>query len=209
MRDLIIVGAGGFGRETLYVAKAINEIKEQWNIRGFIDDNIHALDNMDCDYPILGKISDWNPSENESFAMGVASPLVKESLSNSLKFKGAKFETLIDPRVINYGHSKFGEGCVVFPGSLLGDCLTIGNFVHIAGSMIGQDSIIGDYSTTTGYVNIASAIIGKRVFIGSHAVILNHLNVGDGAFICAGSVVFSNVKEGRKMIGNPAKIFKY
>ena len=71
--------------------------------------------------------------------------------------------------------------------------------------MIGQDSIIDDYSTTTGYTNIASAHIGKRVFVGSHAVILNGKKVGDDAFVCAGSIVFSNIKAGTKVFGNPAK----
>jgi serine acetyltransferase len=89
--------------------------------------------------------------------------------------------------------------------STIGDCVKIGNFVHIAGSMIGQDSIIGDYSTTTGYSNIVSASLGKRVFVGSHAVILNERKIGDDAFICAGSIVFHHVKPGVKVFGYPAR----
>jgi serine acetyltransferase len=29
--------------------------------------------------------------------------------------------------------------------------------------------------------------------------------IGDDAFICAGSIVYSNVKAGTKVFGNPAK----
>ena len=89
--------------------------------------------------------------------------------------------------------------------SNVGDCAIVGSFVHVAGSIIGQDSIVDDFSTTTAFVNIASAKIGKRVFVGSHSVILNGKKVGDDAFVCAGSIVLNNVKPGTKVMGYPAK----
>lgn len=205
MKDLIIVGAGGFGREVLYLALAINAHSKEWNIKGFINDDLNALDNIRCDYKILGKIKEWQPKSNEVFAMGIASPQAKEKLSKSLIEKGAEFVTLIHPRAVIQPFTQIGAGSVIGHSASIGDNVTIGNFVNIMGSMIGQDSIIGDYSTTTGFTNVASANIGKRVFIGSHAVILNHLTVGDDAYICAGSIVFSKVKPGTKIFGYPAK----
>lgn len=205
MKDLIIVGAGGFGREALYLALEINEMNPQWSVKGFIDDNLDALSEVKCDYPILGKISEWQPKENEVFAMGVASPGAKERLSDLLIAQGAEFVSLVHPEASIQPFTMIGKGSVIGRTADIGDNVTIGKFVHIAGSMIGQDSVIGDYSTTTGYTNIASAKLGKRVFVGSHAVILNHITVGDDAFICAGSVVFSKVKAGTKVLGYPAK----
>lgn len=199
MKDLIIVCAGGFGREVFYLAKKIGK----WNIKGFIDDNPHALDGVNIALPIIGTIKDWVPSENEVFALGVSSPKTKEAIVSIMKAKGAKFETLIAPHSRIIETTTYGEGCII-SGSI-GDCVKIGDFVNIMGSMIGQDSTIGDYSTTTGFTNIASAHIGKRVFVGSHAVLLHGKKVGDDAFICAGSIVFNNVKAGTKVIGNPAK----
>lgn len=205
MKDLIIVGAGGFGREVLYLAMAINQVKKQWNIKGFINDDLHALDDIKCDYKILGKITEWVPKPNEVFAMGIASPHSKEKLATSLMDRGAVFVSLIHPRAVIQPFTTIGNGSIVGHSASIGDNVTIGNFVNIMGSMIGQDSIIGDYSTTTGFTNIASAKIGKRVFVGSHAVVLNHLSVGDDAYICAGSIVISKVKAGTKVIGYPAK----
>lgn len=199
MKDLIIVCAGGFGREVYYMAKSIGK----WNIKGFIDDNLHALDGVKIGLPIIGTIKDWVPSGNEVFALGVSNPKTKEVIVDIMKAKGALFETLIAPHSRIIETTTIGEGCII-SGSI-GDCVKIGNFVNIMGSMIGQDSEIGDYSTTTGYTNIASAKLGKRVFVGSHAVVLNGKKVGDDAFICAGSICFSNVKAGTKVFGNPAK----
>ena len=204
MKDLIIVGAGGFGREALYLALDINKYNPQWNIKGFIDDNEKALDGVRCDYPVIGKISEWQPKENEVFAMGIAAPKTKEMLANLLKEKGAKFVTLISRHVRIQPFVKIGEGCVITGN--IGDNSVIGDFVHIAGSMIGQDSEIGDYSTTTGYVNVAGATLGKRVFVGSHAMILNHTKVEDDAEIYPGSMVIRKVKVGAKVFGMPAKV---
>lgn len=199
MKDLIIVCAGGFGRELYYIAKDLGK----WNIKGFIDDNLHALDGVKCALPIIGTIKDWKPKENEVFALGVASPKTKETIVDILQTKGAKFETIISPYSRVNETAKIGEGSII-SGSI-GDCVKIGRFVNVMGSMIGQDSIIDDFSTTTGYTNIASAYLGKRVFVGSHAVVLHGISVDDDAFIGAGSIVVKNVKSGTKVFGNPAK----
>lgn len=203
MKDLIIVCAGGFGREAYYLARGINRLTPRWHIRGFIDDNLDALGDVKCDVGVIGTIKDWQPSDNEEFVMGVASPRTKEFLSHLLKARGAKFVTLVSPGTTVCDYTTIGEGCLIT--GFVGDNVKIGNFVNIAGSMIGQDSIIGDFSTTTGYTNIVSAVLGERVFIGSHAVVLHGRRIGDDAFVCAGSVVFNHVKAGQKVLGNPAK----
>ena len=200
MKDLIIVGAGGFGREVYYLAKSIGK----WNIKGFIDDKqVDMADVKITEAQWIGTIKDWEPSENEVFALGIASPKAKEIVSNILKKKGAKFETLIAPTAYVNSTTILGEGCVVGGSAWVGDCNKIGNFVNIAGSSIGQDVEIGDYTTTTAHTNIPSGKIGKRVFIGSMAVVL--ANVEDDATVAAGSIVMRKVKAGTKVMGNPAK----
>lgn len=39
MKDLYIIGAGGFGREVAWLAERINQSDPVWNLKGFIDDN--------------------------------------------------------------------------------------------------------------------------------------------------------------------------
>ena len=205
MKDIIIVGAGGFGREAYYRIKAVNAVEPTWNIKGFINDVPVDLRSKKIDLPILGTISDWRPSDNEVFAMGISSPLGKAKVASILKSKGAQFATVIHPMAIVEETAVLGEGCMISRGSTVGDCAVLGDFVNIAGSMVGQDAEIGDFSTTTGYANITNAKLGKRVFVGSHAVILNDRKIGDDAFICAGSIVFHHVKPGIKVWGNPAR----
>ena len=58
MKDIIILGANGFGREVLQWIKDINAVKPTWNIKGFLDDNLNALEGYPCDYRLLGTIKD-------------------------------------------------------------------------------------------------------------------------------------------------------
>lgn len=204
MKDLIIVGAGATARERLDAIKKINKRKKKWNIRGFLSDNPNDLDGVECDYSIIGTITDYMPKNNDIFVCGVAMPMLKEKLVNIMKTKGAKFETIIHP-LSNVGEFvAIGEGSYVY-GTVSPNAV-LGNFVSIMGSMVGG-AIIGDFSTTTGFANVTNANIGKRVFVGSHAVIINDISVGDDAYIGAGSIVIRKVKAGAKVFGNPAKVF--
>lgn len=202
MKKIIIVGAGGFGREAYYLIKDINKQCPTWEIKGFIDDNISSLEGKHIAIPIISTIVDYIPEEEDWFVMGIASPKGKEKVATILKERGARFATLIHPTACVNEAVEMGEGCVVTGGSI-GDCSRLGGFVHVAGSMIGQDVMIGDYSTITGYVNVPSGILGKRVFIGSHSVVLNDL--ADDVEVVTGSIVFHKVRTGCKVMGYPAK----
>lgn len=203
MKDLIIVGAGGFGCEIVDLVESINKNMPQWNILGFIDDTKDIGTEVFHGYRILGGIQNWIPTSNEFYSLGISSPQGKFKLYNLLKSKGAIFATLISPTVHIPSEMKIGEGCTITLG-WFGINVNLGICVNIHGSMVGEAEI-GDFSTTTGFTNIAGAKLGKRVFVGSHAVVLNNVSVGDDAFICAGSIVFSKVKSGTKVWGNPAK----
>ena len=206
MKKLIIVGAGGFGREVLEVIKHINREKPTYEILGFINDIPGTLDDFPVgkEYKILGTIQDWQPAEDEYFVMAMTTPASKKKVVEHLKAKGAKFETIISPRVFVADYVTFGEGVVVTAFSIQENA-KIGNFVTLAGAVVGGTCEIGDYSTAGAFSNLTTSKIGSGVFIGSHTVLLNTVKVGDDAFICAGSMVFSNVRAGAKVWGNPAK----
>ena len=206
MKDLIIVGASGFGREVLQWAKDINNLKASWHLKGFIDDNINALDCYPCDLSILGRIHDWQPGPNEVFVCAIAIPRVKEKLVNLLRSKGAVFVNLIHPTSIIGSYCEIGEGLVVTPRAKISPNVHIGNYVTILGSGVGHVRVIGDFTTITGNCSVnGHVVLGNRVFVASNASIAPSKKIGDDAYIGMGSVVVSNVKSGYKVMGNPAK----
>lgn len=209
MKDIIIVGAGGFGRELLQWIKDINMIKSKWKIKGFIDDNLNALNGYECDYKIIGKISQWKPNKNEVFACAIADPKTKEKVTTLLKEKDAVFEKIIHPTALIGSFNKIGEGFIAYPHSGINVNTKIGDFVTLLSSGVGHDVKIGNYTTISSYCDITGHVeIGSKVFIGSHATIIPNCIIGNNVYIGAGSVVIRNVKENKKVFGNPARNFE-
>lgn len=205
MKDLIIVGAGGLGRKVFVCLRRLNT-DHKWNILGFIDDNANALEGKKCDLEIIGKISDWQPTEDQVFVMGISDPKVKHKVSDLLLAKGAKFETVVSPDVLLGDYVQIGEGSVIMTPYNVESGVEIGRFVTMLGSTIALDGRIGDYSTTAGFANLTNADIGREVYVGSHAVILENVKVGDGAFVSVGSVVMKDVPANMQVFGYPARI---
>ena len=206
MKDIIIVGASGFGRELVQWIEDINENNPQWKILGFIDDNPNALNGCRCDYKIIGSIKDWQPKPTEYFACALAFPEVKSKIVTMLKDKGAKFATLIHPTALVNKYAEIGEGVIMTPRSNVNADAKVGNFVSILGSGVGHDAVVGDWSTLSGRCSINGHVqIGEKVYIACGVSIAPSKKVGDGATVGIGSVVISNVKAGTKVFGNPAK----
>lgn len=210
MKEIIIVGASGFGREVLQWIKDINSVSLHWVIKGFLDDNLNALEGYKCDYQILGTIKEWQPGKEEVFTCAVAIPRIKELLVNTLLQKGAVFTNVVHPTSILSEFCEIGEGLLITPRAKISPNVKIGNYVTILGSGVGHDAIIDDFSTISGGCSINGHVqIGKGVFVASNSCIAPSKKIGNNAFIGMGSMVVSNVKDGYKVMGNPAKKMEF
>lgn len=206
MRDIIIVGASGFGREVLQYITDINTLVPTWNFIGYIDDNLDALKGFEHGDKVIDTIKDHQPLENSMYVCALAFPQTKKKIVQLLKARGANFATLIHPTARISPNSKIGEGCVITPNSNINTDAVLGNFVAVLASGVGHDAKIGDFSTLSGHVAVNGHVeIGNEVYIGCGAMIAPGKKIGDNATVAMGSVVFTNVKSGTKVLGNPAK----
>lgn len=205
MKDLIIVGGGGMGRKLYPFLRELNHHKK-WNILGFINDDLSALDGKKCDLSIIGTINDWKPLPDQVFVMGLSEPRAKKLVAEKLLARGARFETIVSKQAILGDYVEIGEGSVVLTPYNVECGAKIGRFVTILGSTIALDGQIGDYSTSTGFVNLTNAVIGQEVYIGSHSVILENVHVGDRACIGVGSIVMKDVEPDTQVFGYPARM---
>lgn len=208
MRRLIIVGAGGFGREVLVWAQDCQAQSKKWEIGGFLDDNHNALKVLNYDLPVIGSIKDYQPKEGDCFVMGIGNPTRRKlAIAESLMKRGAEFINLIHPTAGIGNNVTLGKGCVLCPNARITCDAKIGNFVTLnCQAGIGHDAIIGDGCTLSSYSVISGGgQLGKGVYLGVHSGILPKAKVGDFATIGAGSVVFKNVKPGTTVLGVPAK----
>jgi len=207
MKRLLIVGAGGFGREVLNWVRDIPKQIRNWEIGGFLDANPAALDGYDCGLPILADPMNYHLQDDDCLICAIAQPATKLRVCRYLINNGAKFITLIHPSAIIGSRCVIGEGCVFCPGSIITADVTIGDLVTVnANSTIGHDAVVGQGCTLSGHVDITGfASLGEGVFLGSHAVVLPGAKVGDYAIVGAGSVVLKKVKAGATVMGVPAK----
>jgi len=210
-KKLIIIGAGGCGREVAQIATDIQRTNTtDWELYGFIDDNPNALDNVDCNVSLLGNIQEWVPKEDELFICAIGNPTLREKLTVILEEKGANFTSLIHPTVIIASSARYEPGLVVYPFTSISVNTNIGKHVLInMHNAVGHDACIGSYSVLSSFCDITGHVhIGKKVFLGSHVSVAPGLKIGDNANVGLGSVVVSSIKEGKHVFGNPARMLK-
>lgn len=211
MKNLIIIGAGGCGREALQWAKDINKNEKRWNIKGFIDDDQNVLDGKICDISILSGVDEYCIETDDEFICCIGSSNVRKMIVEKMKAKGAVFTTIIHPSASIADSSRLGEGVIIYPFALISDNAVIGdNCIINMYSSVAHDSILGEYCTVSAHCDITGMCrLGNNVFMGSSAHIVPGSKIGDNVYICAGSTVMTRVRSGVKVLGNPAKIVKF
>lgn len=207
MKNLLIIGAGGCGREVLQWAKDINRAEKTWNIKGFLDDHSNALDGKKCDVTVVGSTESYQPQSDDVFVCCIGNSVIRKIIIEKMEAKGARFVNIIHPTSVVADSAVLGKGIVLYPYSIISDNAEIGDGCIInMHSTIAHDSTLGEYCTISAHCDVTGMCrLGDRVFMGSGARTVPSSRVGNDVFICAGSTVMSRVKNGMKVIGVPAK----
>lgn len=213
MNKLVIVGAGGFGRETAWLAERINKISPNWEIKGFLDDNEALHGTVQGGYPVLGGCSYLKEVKEEIYVVvAIGSAGVKKAVVNKLaEYAHIHFATLIDPSVICSERVEIGEGSIICAGTILTTDIRIGKNVIInLDCTVGHDAVIGDYATIYPSVNISGNVtVGEEAELGTGAQIIQGKCIGDRTVLGAGAVVVKDIDSDCTAVGCPAKVVKY
>jgi len=212
IKKVIILGAGGFARETLWVFRDVNEEKNEWEVIGFIDENKEMHGKIICELPILGGFNWFNKNNYEDLYVinAIGSPKTKKEIIEKAISKNLKFCSVIHPSVRMSKYVKIGEGTIITAGNILTTQIKIGNYVIInLDCTIGHDSIIEDYCTVAPGVHISGSVhLKKGVDFGTGAVIIQGVTIGAWSIIGAGAVVVSDIPSNVTAVGIPAKVIK-
>ncbi len=209
MNKLIIIGAGGFGKEVAWLAERINLKVPTWEILGFVDDNAELQNKVINGYPILGGVSCLKEYEDVFVVCAIGSSKVRKVVINRLH--GVKFATLIDPSVTISNKVNIGEGCIICANTIITVNIDIGNHVIInLGCTIGHDSQISNFVTLNPSVNVSGLVkIGECVEVGTGTQVIQNKIVESGSVIGAGSVVVKDIPANCTAVGIPAKPIKF
>lgn len=206
MKNLIIIGAGGMGRTLYSNALECLGYGETFVVKGFIDDNLHALDGFPNYPPVIDTIRDYQPQEDDVFVSSIGG-VSRRVCMEEIILRGGEFMTLIHQTVRLLANVKLGKGNFIGAHTVIGNDAEIGDYNMIQSySVIGHDAKIGNYNRIDTRVTcVGGVVIEDEVCIYSSAVISHNVVVETGARVGAQSFVIKRVKAGTTVMGNPAK----
>lgn len=207
MKHLVIIGAGGMGRTVYSMAVTSIGYNEIFDIKGFIDDNPHALDGFEGYPPYLDRIDSYQIEQNDVFVCSIGDVQTKYKICSALKLRGAVFQTLINSTAIVNQNAVIGEGTIVAEFAIVGNDARIGeNCLVQSYAIVAHDCIIGDYvRIDTHCTCVGGTVVRDRATLHTSAVISHFVTVEENAIVGGASFVIRNVKKGTTVCGNPAR----
>jgi sugar O-acyltransferase (sialic acid O-acetyltransferase NeuD family) len=209
MKQLIIIGAGGFGREVIEWAQHCPAYRKEWEIGGFVDDRPDALDAFpEYGLKVLGNTREYEPRPDEVYLIALGKPTLRAAMRNRFEQKGAKFTRLIHESCVIGRRVQLEPGVILCPRITLTCDISIGaNTALNINTAVGHDASIGSDCQISSFCDITGYVrVGNGVFMGSRASIIPGKRVGDGTVVGAGSVVVSNIPANVTVFGSPARL---
>lgn len=211
--DVVVIGAGGFGRETLDVIEAANRASGPHgvNVIGVADDDPSdlSLERLRVrGYAHLGTILDvLQAAPCEHFVIAIGSPSARASVAERLAEAGWTPVTIVHPAAVLGSEVQLGDGTVVCAGVQVSTNASIGAHVHLnPNATIGHDAVLGDFaSVNPGAIVSGEVEVGARTLIGAGAVILQGLVVGEDSLVGASACVTKDVPTATVVVGVPAR----
>lgn len=212
MKQIVIIGAGGHGREVADIARHQAQVDKAVDVLGFIDDNrdLHgqSLDGL----PVLGDWSWFESADLKDMAVvcAVGSPPVCRRLVERANALGLSFASVISPLARISSFARLGQGVTVFPNVVINTGAFIDSYsiLNIAVT-VSHDVIVGRYCNINPGVHLAgNATIGEGCYVGMGANVIQGRTVGAWSVVGAGAVVIRDLPASVTAVGVPAETIK-
>ena len=210
MRDLVIVGSGGFGREVSGLVAAVNAVEPRWNLLGFLDDEPapHAERVSRLGLRILGPVVEGAARlRGVAYVIGIGSGAVRERLAASVDAAGLEAVALVHPSAALDPDLEVPPGTVVCAQASVTTNVRLGRHVHVdRGATIGHDATLEAFSTLHPLACVSGSVhVGARSRLGTHSVVLPGVTVGSDVMVGAAACVVHDVPDGATVKGVPAR----
>ena len=207
MRALVIIGAGGHGREVLDVIEAINEVRPTYEVLGFLADRDGAHE------PVVRRTSQIvGPSSlidtiDADYIVAIGDPHVRAEIDSRGIARGLVSPVLIHPDATVGSDVQFGSGSVVMAGARITTNFQCGRSLQVnVNATISHDARIGDYVTISPGCNISGNVeLSDFVYLGTGCVIIPGIHIGARTVVGAGAVVINDLPSDVTAVGVPAR----
>lgn len=210
MKNVVIYGQGGFGKEIACLLQQINEVSPEWNLLGYIDDGLpvgtenrygKVIGNMDT-------LFNWNEGEL-NVVVSIANPTVLNKIMETIHNPLISFPNILAPNVNVFDEDavKMGKGNVFFFGCRISCDVEIGDFNICVGlNSFGHDVKVGNCNVFSPSVRLSGCVtVGNQNFFGVGSIVLQGMKIGNNIRLGAGSVLMTKPKDGNLYMGNPAR----
>ncbi len=209
MIPLVLVGAGGFGREAASVVAAINDDRSTYDLLGFVDDSPDLAGHEVGGIPVLGGLAILDKLATQ-VVVCTGHPgnyTSRRSLVERIGFAPERYATLIHPAAVIPHSTQVGPGTVILATAVATTTVTIGCHVTIMPAVVlTHDDVVGDYAIFGAGAKLAGGVeIGVGVYIGSGALVREARSVGDWSLVGMGAVVTRDIPPGEVWAGVPAR----
>lgn len=208
MRDLVIIGAGGFGRETIDVVKSINSEDPTWDIIGVSDSapseiNLTRLATLGVRH--LGDLTSL--PQGVDVAVAIGNPSTRARVITDLSSGSHRFPSLIHPSATIGSEFSHGEGLIVLAGVSIGTNVALGNHVHLnSQAVLGHDARCGDFVSINPNATLSGECwVGDRTLLGANSTVLQQIHVGSDVTVGAAACVTHALPDYCTAVGVPAR----
>jgi sugar O-acyltransferase (sialic acid O-acetyltransferase NeuD family) len=216
MKDIYIIGSGGFAREVYFLINDINLSSKEtiYNFKGYIgrESSDSEVKIGEKKFPVFAEdiFLRSNQGKRVDLAIGIGAPQTLEKLYYRFS-ESYSFPNLIHPSFI--GHQEaiaMGIGNIITAGCIFSLDIKIASFnIFNLNTTVGHDAVIGSYNVVNPGVNISGGVeVGNKNLIGTNATVLQNLSIGNNSILGAGAVLSKNLESNLVAVGIPAKVVK-
>jgi sugar O-acyltransferase (sialic acid O-acetyltransferase NeuD family) len=204
---IVIVGAGGFGREVLHWARAAWG-RDAAKIAGFLSADPHLLDAHGPSPPVLGDPSAFVPLPGDGLVLAIGIPRTRRAVAEALLAKGATFLSVVHPTAVVAPTATIGAGSIICPHAVVSDAARLGTCVLVNyHASLAHDAGAGDFAVLSPYAAVGGgAAIDADVFLGLHASVGPGVTVGARSKVSANSSALFDVAADSLVHGVPGRV---
>lgn len=214
--ELLIVGAGGFARETAQAVRDVaaadtaRGLAPRWRLAGHLDDD-PALHGRDVDgAAVLGGSDRLHELRAARVVVCVGSPrdyAVRARLVRRLGLPVGRYATVVHPTAVVSGSSVLGAGSVLLAHCVLTAAVRVGSHVAVMPQVVlTHDDAVGDFATLASGVRLGGGVrLGRGAYLGAGSLVREYTTVGAWSLTGMGSTVLGDVPPGEVWAGSPAR----
>ncbi len=212
-RPLVVVGAGGFARETVEAVRAANAAGAGWQLAGYLDDDPALHGTVVDGVPVLGGIDALTGLPDTAVVVCTGRPgnyVSRPRIVAALGLPPERYATIIHPAASVSSTSRVGPGSVVLAQTVLTAAVTVGSHVAVMPHVtLTHGDVIGDFATVASGVCLGGDVrVGRCAYVGAGALVREQCSIGSCALVGMGAVVTRDIPPGEVWAGVPARYLR-